>query len=133
MIYLNDVEIKMYVEKPFANKTNPTFHEKFIDVSAYTTSKNQDGSRSYSKWPCRVTGKAMDNVKGIRNASPGDKLTITKCMITNELFEAEDGKKSRYLKIIILDGYVGDQEPSKAKSTKAAKSVPETNSEEDLW
>ena len=111
MIFIHD---KIYAKVWKVNEK-----EKYIDLQATTSEKNQDGNYINSGWFPRLIGHAFNSLKG--KIKEGDRIVITKSKLTNERYTAEDGKTKSAFKFVVLEAEIeGDRETAPAAQAESA-------------
>lgn len=113
MIFIHD---KIYAKVWQVDK-----HEKYIDLQATTSEKDNEGNYINSGWFPRLIGHAFNSLKD--KIKEGDRLIITKSKMTNERYIAQDGTKKSSFKFVILEAEI--DEP-KDTTTATAPSAPAT-------
>ena len=111
MIFIHD---KIYAKVWKVNEK-----EKYIDLQATTSEKNQDGNYINSGWFPRLIGHAFNSLKG--KIKEGDRIVITKSKLTNERYTAEDGTTKSSFKFVVLEAEIeGDRETAPAAQAESA-------------
>lgn len=98
--------------------------EKYADLRISTSEKfEKDGKTEYinSNWFVRAVGKAFNQLKDYKE---GDNAVITKAKLSNEQYEKDGQKRSRF-KFVVLEFESGED-------TKAPEANNTSDSEEDL-
>lgn len=109
-------------DKIFAKVWKIEKKDKYAELRISTSEKvEKDGNTEYinSNWFARAVGKAFNQLKNIEE---GDRVTITKAKLSNELYE-KDGQKKSAFKFVVLE-FEGKED------TKAPDNTGD--SEEDL-
>ena len=112
MIFIHD---KIYAKVWKVEKA-----EKYIDLQVTTSEKDKEGNYINSGWFPRLIGHAFNALKD--TIKEGDTLIITKCKITNERYEDNEGNKKSRFKFVVLEATVS--EPKETDGTPAATTTP---------
>ena len=106
--------------------------EKYLDLQATTSEKNQDGTYINSGWFPRVIGHAFNSLKD--TLKEGDRICITKSKFTNERYTAKDVTVKSAFKFLILEAEIepphGSTQASQ-DSSQAAETPVSTPSQDD--
>ena len=106
--------------KIFAKIWNVDAKEKYTDLRISTSEKvEKDGETSYinSNWFARAIGKAHNQAKTL---AEGDRVTITKAKLSNELYE-KNGEKRNVFKFVVLE-FESNEENSEPENTNDSDS-----------
>lgn len=103
--------------------------QKYMDVRMTTSSKDSDGKWVDSTWFPRLMGHAFNSLKG--TLKEGDKIVITKAIIENPSYEAQDGTKKSSFKFRILEASISNGEQN-TSAESAATTAPTTQVQEDV-
>ena len=87
-------------DKIFAKVWKVTPAEKYLDLQISTSEKDQNGNYINSNWFPRAIGHAFNALKNIKE---GDRITITKCKLSNEKYTAKDGTTKSAFRFVILE------------------------------
>lgn len=122
MIFIHD---KIYAKVWKVEK-----HEKYIDLQATTSEKDNDGNYINSGWFPRLIGHAFNSLKD--KIKEGDRLVITKSKMTNERYTAKDGTTKSSFKFVILEAEIDEPRgeataPNQAAPAAQTVAEPATN------
>lgn len=109
MIFINGSKIYAKVWK--VNK-----FEKYIDLEATTSEKDQEGNYINSGWFPRLIGHAFNSLKD--SIKEGDRIIITKAKLTNERYTAKDGSTKSSFRFVVLEASIVDEQGA-AQATAA--------------
>ena len=100
MIFIHD--------KIFAKVWKVEKSEKYIDLQVTTSEKDKEGNYVNSGWFPRLIGHAFNALKDA--IKEGDTLIITKCKITNERYEDNEGNKKSRFKFVVLEASISESD-----------------------
>ena len=112
MIFIHD---KIYAKVWKVDKK-----EKYIDLQATTSEKDNDGNYINSGWFPRLIGHAFNSLKD--KIKEGDRLIITKSKMTNERYTAQDGTTKSAFKFVVLEAEI--EESRDAAPAAPAQAAP---------
>lgn len=113
MIFIHD--------KIFAKVWKVKKAEKYIDLQVTTSEKDKEGNYINSSWFPRLIGHAFNALKD--TIKEGDVLIITKCKITNERYEDNEGNKKSRFKFVVLEASI-DEPKENNKASDATPDAP---------
>lgn len=102
--------------------------QKYMDVRMSTSAKDSDGKWIDSTWFPRLMGHAFNSLKG--SLKEGDRIVITKAIIENPTYEAQDGSKKSSLRLRILEATIANTDQNQDGSQSAASEKPQYPSSE---
>lgn len=91
-----------------------TLSEKYLDLQISTSEKDQEGNYINSSWFPRCIGHAFNALKG--KLKEGDRITITKCKLSNERYTDKDGNKKSAFRFLILEASIDDNKKNETTS-----------------
>ena len=118
MIFIHD--------KIFAKVWKVEKAEKYIDLQVTTSEKDKEGNYINSGWFPRLIGHAFNALKD--TIKEGDTLIITKCKITNERYEDNEGNKKSRFKFVVLDASIAEFNAD-TEDKNGTQAEPQTKSE----
>jgi hypothetical protein len=89
-----------YKEVVYAKVWSVTKTEKYIDLRVTTSEKDKEGNYVNSTWFPRLVGKAFNSLKDIK---VGDAIILTKCKLSNESKEDEEGNKKSFFRFVVFE------------------------------
>ena len=98
---------------------------KYMDVRMTTSSKDSDGKWIDSTWFPRIMGHAFNSLKS--DLKDGDKIVITKAIIENPSYEAQDGTKKSSFKFRILEASIVRNEQEGSENDFAPESTTQSS------
>ena len=117
MIFIHD---KIYAKVWKVDKK-----EKYIDLQATTSEKDNDGNYVNSGWFPRLVGHAFNSLKD--KIKEGDRLIITKSKMTNERYTAQDGTTKSAFRFVVLEATI--EESRDSAPAAPAQTAPATQTE----
>lgn len=109
MIFIHD---KIYAKVWKVEK-----HDKYIDLQATTSEKDNEGKYVNSGWFPRLIGHAFNSLRD--KIKEGDSLVITKSKMTNERY-TKDGVTKSAFKFIVLEAEIAEPRSEATASTQIA-------------
>lgn len=101
--------------------------QKYMDVRMSTSEKDSDGNYVDSSWFPRIIGHAFNSLKG--TLKEGDRITITKSIISNPPYKTPEGETKSSLKFRILEAKIYNPVPG--NEANKTSSPPTTQSDEN--
>ena len=95
--------------------------QKYMDIRMTTSSKDSDGKWVDSTWFPRLMGHAFNSLKG--ELKEGDKIVITKAIIENPSYEAQDGTKKSSFRFRILEAELSNGENAESQKSDTSENV----------
>ena len=127
MIFINNSKIYAKVWKVHK-------FDKYIDLEATTSEKDQDGNYVNSGWFPRLIGHAFNALKD--TIKEGDRIVITKAKLTNERYTAKDGSTKSAFKFVVLEASIADEQGAAQNATvrqEAPVATEQQGDEECPW
>lgn len=122
MIFCND--------KIYAKVWKSTPNEKYLDLQITTSEKDKEGKYINSSWFPRAIGHAMNSLKNVQR---GDKIIITRCKLSNEMYVDKSGNKKNAFRMLILEAEVDGSAHETAKPQAEEKTETTSASEDCPW
>ena len=108
--------------------------QKYMDIRMTTSVKDSNGEWVDSNWFPRLMGHAFNALKD--KLKEGDKIVITKAIIENPQYTAQDGSKKSSFKFRVLEASIQEPKADENTSSTADEPAAETGStvkEESPW
>ena len=99
--------------------------QKYMDVRMTTSSKDSNGDWIDSTWFPRLMGHAFNSLKGV--LKEGDRIVITKAILENTSYDAQDGSKKSAFRFRVLEAAIADGDQNGTQTVNApaaAATVP---------